>query len=407
MAAQETGADGTLTFENLYYYLYYVIVEESAPENYMTYGATANPNIRPMSGDLNVAAWYVPWGVTETHVTDRYGTGTLKVTKVDGETEKALAGAVFTLEAVKTNAAGAWDTYLTKLEEEGLSDIQGAEITGTADGILTFVITGTGQKGAGDGTALLGELPYGTYRLTEIKAPEGYVLGDEPQTRTFTISRSDRTISYTTDRMALENDAMGPIANQPHRTEVLKVSKTNNDIRLAGAEFILKSKGRGYVLLKDGSFAGYTQDEAKAGRFTTDENGAFVIMRLPADTYTLIEKTAPSGYRINENIEPFVTDGIGHCTVKVEDQKITHSGGGGSTGGHSVKTTEIGPGEVPLAGLPESPVNETMILDEEVPLAGLPKTGEIVNAAAGLAAMISAALLGVYMAMQKKKRPGQ
>ena len=69
------------------------------------------------------------------------------------------------------------------------------------------------------------------------------MLGDEPQTRTFTISRSDRTISYTTDRMALENDAMGPIANQPHRTEVLKVSKTNNDIRLAGAEFILKSKG--------------------------------------------------------------------------------------------------------------------------------------------------------------------
>ena len=109
--------------KTFYYYLYYVIVEESAPENYMTYGATANPNIRPMSGDLNVAAWYVPWGVTETHVTDRYGTGTLKVTKVDGETEKALAGAVFTLD--KTNAAGAWDTYLTKLEEEGLSDIQG------------------------------------------------------------------------------------------------------------------------------------------------------------------------------------------------------------------------------------------------------------------------------------------
>ena len=46
-----------------------------------------------------------------------------------------------------------------------------------------------------------------------------------------------------------------------------------------------------------------------------------------------------------------------------------------------------------------------MILDEEVPLAGLPKTGEIVNAAAGFAAIISAALLGVYTAMQKKKRP--
>lgn len=38
---------------------------------------------------------------------------------------------------------------------------------------------------------------------------------------------------------------------------------------------------------------------------------------------------------------------------------------------------------------------------------GCRRREEIVNAAAGLAAMISAALLGVYMAMQKKKRPGQ
>jgi len=48
---QTTGEDGTLKFEGLYYYLYYVIVEESTPDDYMTYGAVASSNIRPMSRD--------------------------------------------------------------------------------------------------------------------------------------------------------------------------------------------------------------------------------------------------------------------------------------------------------------------------------------------------------------------
>ena len=96
----------------------------------------------------------------------------------------------------------------------------------------------------------------------------------------------------------------------------------------------------------------------------------------------------------------------------MEDQKITHSGGnggggggGGSTGKRSV--TVINDENVPLANLPQPPVNETIILDDDVPLAGLPKTGEIVNAAAGLAALISTALMGVYLALQKKRRPNR
>ena len=164
------------------------------------------------------------------------------------------------------------------------------------------------------------------------------------------------------------------------------------------------------MLLKDGSFDGYVQEEEKASRFTTDENGAFVIKRLPAGTYTLVEKTAPSGYQINSDIPSFTTDGTKHSLIQVEDQKITHSGGnggggggGGSTGKRSV--TVINDENVPLANLPQPPVNETIILDDDVPLAGLPKTGEIVNAAAGLAALISTALMGVYLALQKKRRP--
>ena len=54
MGRGATGADGTLKFEGLYYYLYYVIVEESTPDDYMTYGAVASSNIRPMSADLSL-----------------------------------------------------------------------------------------------------------------------------------------------------------------------------------------------------------------------------------------------------------------------------------------------------------------------------------------------------------------
>lgn len=405
---QTTGEDGTLTFKGLYYYLYYVVVEESTPDDYMTYGAVASSNIRPMSGDQADASWYVPWGVTAADITNKYGDGALKVTKTDSETGAALAGARFELTASKTNVEGAWDRFLTKAANNTPDGWKGAEAV-TVDGTaLHFTIAGGTVNGATDGTAVLTELPYGTYTLTETKAPDGYVLGDRPETRTFTISRSDRTISYTADDMALENDAMGPIANTPHESRVVKVSKSNVETKLAGAEFILKSQ-KGYVLLKDGSFDGYVQEEEKASRFVTDENGAFVIKRLPAGTYTLIEKKAPSGYYINSAIPSFTTDGTKHSAIQVEDQKITHSGGGGggggSTGKHSV--TVINDENVPMANLPQPPVNETMILDEEVPLAGLPKTGEIVNAAAGLAAMLSTALMGVYLALQKKRRPDQ
>ncbi len=404
-----TGADGTLKFEGLYYYLYYVIVEESTPDDYMTYGAVASSNIRPMSADRADASWYIPWGVTEASVTNKYGDGTLKVTKADSETGAALAGARFELTASRTNVEGAWENYLAKAansEPDGLTGVQAVTVDGTT---LRFTIAGSTENGATDGTAVLTELPYGTYTLTEIKAPDGYILGSAPEVRVFTISRADRTISYTTDQLALENDAMGPIANTPHETTVVKVSKSNTETKLAGAEFILKSQ-KGYVLLKDGSFDGYVQEEEKASRFTTDENGAFVIKRLPAGTYTLVEKTAPSGYQINSDIPSFTTDGTKHSLIQVEDQKITHSGGnggggggGGSTGKRSV--TVINDENVPLANLPQPPVNETIILDDDVPLAGLPKTGEIVNAAAGLAALISTALMGVYLALQKKRRP--
>lgn len=405
---QTTGEDGTLKFEGLYYYLYYVIVEESTPDDYMTYGAVASSNIRPMSRDQADASWYVPWGVTEASITNKYGDGTLKVTKVDSETGAALAGAQFELTASKTNVEGAWENFLAKAANNTPSGWNGAEAV-TVDGtVLHFTIAGSIADGVTDGTAILTELPYGTYTLTETKAPDGYVLVGEPETRTFTISRNDRTISYTADDMALENDAMGPIANTPHETTVVKVSRSNVETKLAGAEFILKSQ-KGYILLKEGSFDGYVQEEEKASRFMTDENGVFVIKRLPAGTYTLIEKTAPSGYYINSDIPPFTTDGTAHSTIQVADQRITHSGGGGGGGGSTGRrsVTVINEGDVPLANLPQPPVNETIILDEDVPLAGLPKTGEIVNAAAGLAAMISTALMGVYLALQKKRRPDQ
>lgn len=408
---QSTDINGMISFSNLLYYLPYVLVEENTQDDYMLKGATASAegyNVVVKSEDPEEASWVLEYGVSDVTVTNQYGTGTLKVTKTDAETRQALAGAEFELKADKTNVENAWDTVLAQVREQtqgAPAGWEGVEIIETQDGTLRFTLTGTADdQGVSDGTAVLGDLPYGTYTLTETKAPDGYILGDEPQTRTFTINLADRTISYTTDDMALEEDSQGTIDNEPHHVRVVKVRQNDTATRLAGAEFIMRSQSQGYVLLKEGNFNGYTQNEAEASRFRSDENGEFIIKRLPVDTYQIIEKTAPSGYYINSNISPFTTDGITSLTVQIGDQQITYGGGSGGGGGGSSTTgrhaVTIVDSDVPLAILPDVP--QVTILDDEVPLAGLPKTGESLNRVR-IASMVMMAISGIFLMMEKRK----
>ena len=60
-----------------------------------------------------------------------------------------------------------------------------------------------------DGKALVENLPLGTYRIEEIKAPEGFVLNGEAQTVTFAYAGQDKpvieqTATFENDRQKVE-----------------------------------------------------------------------------------------------------------------------------------------------------------------------------------------------------------
>ena len=92
----------------------------------------------------------------------------------------------------------------------------------------------------------------------------------------------------------------------------------------------------------------------------------------------------------------------------------SHGGGGngGGTGGgsHSAKNETGGPGalttitpdDVPLAILPDTTADLTMIDDGEVPLAALPKTGQ--GAVKGTLAMMVSGILLAFAAVGKRRK---
>lgn len=117
---------------------------------------------------------------------------------------------------------------------------------------------------------------------------------------------------------------------------------------LAGAEFILyKSVGNVtyYAKITDGKLTGWTENEAKATKLVSGDDGMIQIDGLDADTYYLRETRAPAGYNklasdesitINQDGTipgSFTQNGIAH-TYKIENNtgsELPSTGGIGTT----------------------------------------------------------------------------
>lgn len=106
-------------------------------------------------------------------------------------------------------------------------------------------------------------LPYGTYYVKEITAPQGYILDSKPSDG-ITIKK---TAAHGTITMTNEKYTAGSIT-------IKKEDEDGNP--LAGAEFMLSGP--------------------KTDKKTTDNNGVAEFTGLEAGKYSIIEKTAPKGY---------------------------------------------------------------------------------------------------------------
>ncbi|MFD2308250.1 MSCRAMM family protein [Enterococcus termitis] len=220
-----TNANGIATMNNLPYGTY-KILEIQAPNGYEL---DFTPHYVTISKDN-------PNGVASITIINKkkVTTGDLEVIKKD-EAGKLLAGAEFNVYNASNQLVGT--------------------VTTDANGIAT-----------------LKDLPYGTYKLIETKAPSGHEL--------------DQTPHYVT---VSKNDPNGKVSI----TVINKKEQTTGDLE------IIKKDEAG-TLLAGAEFDVYNSTNQLVGKVTTDANGVATLTNLPYGVYKLIETKAPAGHELDQ-----------------------------------------------------------------------------------------------------------
>lgn len=232
----ETGADGTILITGLEANKAIIVTETKAPDGFAI--DTKPQTITTIAGKT----------VQLTFANAPYGK--LVIEKRDAQTNELLPGAEFRV----TTAAGC---------EVGQNGVIG-DTKLTSNGIFT-----TGA----DGKITITNVRPGSYIITEIKAPDGYLIDDPTRTITVTSGDTQTIVFKDTKPGGLIIEKRDSVTKEP----------------LAGATFkVTTSDGR--FVAQDG---GATSTN---GLYTTDANGQIHIVDLDPDTYVVTEVTAPDGY---------------------------------------------------------------------------------------------------------------
>lgn len=231
-----TGADGTILITGLEANKAIVVTETKAPDGFAI--DTTPQTITTQAGKV----------VQLTFANAPYGK--IIIEKRDSKTNELLPGAEFRV----TTAAGC---------EVGQNGVIG-DTNLTSNGIFT-----TGA----DGKITITNVRPGNYIITEIKAPDGYLIDDPTRTITVTSGDTQTIVFKDTKPGGLIIEKRDSVTKEP----------------LAGATFkVTTSDGR--FVAQDGGAS------STNGLYTTDANGQIHIVDLDPDTYVVTEVTAPDGY---------------------------------------------------------------------------------------------------------------
>ncbi|MGL6219210.1 MAG: SpaA isopeptide-forming pilin-related protein, partial [Lacrimispora sphenoides] len=230
-------------------------------------------------------------------------TGSLDLEKLDGETRKAITGAQFELSGTSL-IDGAFAAYQNHVTGLGVSHVS----TGTENGRLyiRFQVDGTENSMRG----ILTQIPYGSYTLKEIKAPEGYLFSSGSEwVKDFTIESAE----------GVNLTGSNGIVNTPHELNIEKRDQMTEEI-LPGAVFVLMTTDGMYVALdENNSYTGLKESQAEGSAFTTGSDGRVTVKRLPAGNYVLKEIEAPANYGVTADKEITVLRSGNTETVMVYD----------------------------------------------------------------------------------------
>ncbi len=223
-----TGADGTITINNLKQGSY-EITEVQAPNGYI------------LSNETKVAV--LKWGEETTITYENQPKTSLQITKIDSETGEKLDGARFKLKHTTSGAE-----YFTDETVNGIA---------TIDNLVS-----------------------GTYILTEIQAPNGYIL-----------DKTERTI-------VIENNRVNEITIKNSKKPGITVNKVDSQTKepLSGAKFELWRA-------ENNTIQGLIE---KVGEYYTNEQGKITLDNLDYGWYAVKEVIAPQGYLLAKNNIKFV-----------------------------------------------------------------------------------------------------
>ena len=197
----------------------------------------------------------------------------LTVNKTDASTGTALDGAKFKLTSSGTTI--------------GLTQTAAGKYS--AGGTLTEFTTN-------GGTAILTGLPAGSYQLTEVSAPSGYMVFDAKS-------------------ITLNKNTSVTVANTPAALTVLKKDAVSGDA-LPGATFTLLDSAGNPVAITSAGDGSYTVSNNGSTTFTTGSDGKAIIRQLPKASYTLREATM-DGYNTLADVAVSFT---GANVVTIENQ---------------------------------------------------------------------------------------
>ena len=276
----------------------YTVKETSSPYGYAadseTYTVkieseeltTFTANETPITGKIDILIEKDPEGYNYDH----------------GEGDASLKGAVYKVEYFDSSIAPSEEVLKAAKASKAVrtwyfvTDVKG-QISGSNPKTSSDYESGSLYKDA-DGNVVF---PLGTYVITEVKAPAGYLLNGDSETLKVTEDGTDKKYTANIKTVHCSDDIIMGGLRLAKIDKVRNLNVPQGDATLEGAEFTVYNRSENSVVVGKTE---YVKDKAVL-TIRTDAKGiaASDAKALPYGTYTVKETKPSTGYLLNETWE--------------------------------------------------------------------------------------------------------